>query len=154
MDKTTRTQVTHKHRHTHGAQVAHLDTRTAQAPKLGEDAGGRVRSRTMTAPRSLWSSGHYAAPAPCAPHSRQKHAQHRRPPWSTAHTRTHTLPSELTYTVNEFVPPRVKFLPKAAPLYRALLPFAQTRHFLSAPPVGAHILLGASLRARHRWFLF
>lgn len=54
--------------------------------------------------------------------------------------------------MNEFVPPRVKFLPKAAPLYRALLPFAQTRHFLSAPPVGAHILLGASLRARHRWF--
>lgn len=75
---------------------------------------------------------------------------HRPPP----HTRTHTMPRELTYTVNEFVPPRVKFLPKAAPLYRALLPFAQTRHFLSAPPVGAHILLGASLRARHRWFLF
>lgn len=73
---------------------------------------------------------------------------------TTPHTRTHTMAKELTYTVNEFVPPRVKFLPKAAPLYRALLPFAQTRHFLSAPPVGAHILLGASLRARHRWFLF
>ena len=56
------------------------------------------------------------------------------------------MPNELTYTVNEFVPPRVKFLPKAAPLYRALLPLAQARHFLSAPPAGAHIVLGASQR--------
>lgn len=71
---------------------------------------------------------------------------------TTPNTHAHAIPKELTYTVNEFVPPRVKFLPKAAPLYRALLPFAQTRHFLSAPPVGAHILLGASLRARHRCF--
>lgn len=90
------------------------------------------------------------SPAPRSGHPRQPRASEQR----RIHTRTHTIPSELTYTVNEFVPPRVKFLPKAAPLYRALLPFAQTRHFLSAPPVGAHILLGASLRARHRCFLF
>lgn len=37
----------------------------------------------------------------------------------------------LTYTVNEFVSPRVKFLPKAAPVDCALLPFTLTRHFLS-----------------------
>lgn len=37
----------------------------------------------------------------------------------------------LTYTVNEFVSPRVKFLPKAAPVDCALLPFTMTRHFLS-----------------------
>lgn len=36
----------------------------------------------------------------------------------------------LTYTVNEFVSPRVKFLPKAAPVDCALLPFTLTRHFL------------------------
>lgn len=58
----------------------------------------------------------------------------------------HVRLNELTYTVNEFMPPRVKFLPKAAPLDRALLPSAQTRHFLSAPPAGAHLLLGASHR--------
>lgn len=48
------------------------------------------------------------------------------------------------------MPPRVKFLPKAAPLDRTLLPSAQTRHFLSAPPAGAHLLLGASQRRRHQ----
>lgn len=37
----------------------------------------------------------------------------------------------LTYTVNEFVSPRVKFLPKAVPVDCALLPFTLTRHFLS-----------------------
>lgn len=37
----------------------------------------------------------------------------------------------LTYTMNEFVPPRIKFLPKAAPVDCALLRFAKTRHFLS-----------------------
>ena len=37
----------------------------------------------------------------------------------------------LTYTVNEFMFPRVKFLPKAAPVDCALLPFTLTRHFLS-----------------------
>lgn len=37
----------------------------------------------------------------------------------------------LTYTVNEFVSPRVKFLPKAAPVDCALLLSTLTRHFLS-----------------------
>ncbi len=55
----------------------------------------------------------------------------------------HDRLSELTYTVNEFVPPRVKLLPKAAPLDRTLLPSAQTRHFLPAPPAGARLSPGA-----------
>lgn len=37
----------------------------------------------------------------------------------------------LTYAVDEFVSPRVKFLPKAAPVDCALQPFALTRHFLT-----------------------
>lgn len=36
----------------------------------------------------------------------------------------------LTYTMNEFVSPRVKFLPKAAPVDCALLLFTRARHFL------------------------
>lgn len=42
----------------------------------------------------------------------------------------------LTYTFNEFMSPRVKFLPKTAPLDCALLPFALTRHFSAGTSAG------------------
>ncbi|KAJ8001601.1 hypothetical protein DPEC_G00171180 [Dallia pectoralis] len=100
----------------------------------------------MTARRALRSGHQRTAAADFPPDITAKPVKCPRP--QTTHTprrlssRTSTCKAkrELTYTVNERVPPRVKFVPKAAPLDRALLPFAQTRHFLSAPPADAQIL--------------